>query len=81
MNIKLYIAQKNYWCSQLKSWLKKKRHAFELLDLDESNTARDELLAKTNQVTIPMIDIDGEIIIGFQPEKIEAVIKKAKLRS
>ena len=78
MDIKIYITQGNDWCKQLRVWLKKKRHSFEILDLDESETARDELIDKSNQLAIPLTDINGEIIIGFQPEKIEAAINKFK---
>ena len=78
MNIKIYVSPENHWCNELKTWLKKKRYPFELHDLDESTTARDELLRKSNQMAIPMIDIDGEIVIGFHPEKIETIIISRK---
>ncbi|MBS3140290.1 NrdH-redoxin [Candidatus Woesearchaeota archaeon] len=81
MDIKIYIAPENSWCQQLRVWLKKKRYSFEVLDLDESEMARDELLNKSNQMAIPLTDIDGEIIIGFLPDKIEAAVARAKQRS
>jgi glutaredoxin 3 len=78
VEIKLYITQTNPWCKQLKTWLKRRRLPLEIMDLDESATARDELIEKSNQMAIPMVEINGEIIIGCQMEKIEAAINKAK---
>ena len=78
MDIKIYITTENQWCKQLKTWLKKKRYAFEILDLDESDKARSELLEKSNQMAMPVTSINDEIIIGFQLDKIEAAITKAK---
>ena len=78
MDIKIYITQNDPWCKELRTWLKKKRYSFEILDLDESLTARDELLEKSNQLAIPMVDVNGEIIVGFYPEKIEAIVSRIK---
>ena len=78
MDIKIYITQNDPWCKELRTWLKKKRYSFEILDLDESLTARDELLEKSNQLAIPITDVNGEIIIGFHPERIEAAVNKVK---
>ena len=78
MEIKLYMSPNDPWCKQLKTWLKRRRLPLEIMDLDESSTARDELIEKSNQMAIPMLEINGEIIIGCQMEKIEAAIAKAK---
>lgn len=74
--IKVYATLSDPWSGELRKWLKKKKFSFELLDLDESDHARDELIQKSHQLAIPMLDIDGEVIVGFFPEKIEAIIKK-----
>jgi glutaredoxin 3 len=76
--IKIYITHNDPWCKELKTWLKRKKYSFELFDLDDSDTARDELIEKSNQVAIPMIDVDGEIVVGFHPDKIEELVKKSE---
>ncbi len=78
VEIKIYITQDNQWCKQLRLWLKKKKYPFEILDLEESDSARDWLLQKSNQMAIPLVEVDDEIIIGYQPEKIEAAVQKHK---
>lgn len=76
--IKIYITYNDPWCKKLKTWLKRKRLSFEIFDLDDSDTARDELILKSNQMAIPMTDIDGEIVVGFNQEKIEELLEKSK---
>jgi glutaredoxin 3 len=78
MELKLYMTQTNPICKTLKTWLKRRRLPLEIMDLDESSNARDELIEKSNQMAMPMLEINGEIIIGAQMEKIEAAILKAK---
>jgi glutaredoxin len=40
----------------------------------QDKTARDEMIALTNQRSVPVIVIDGQVIIGFDQGKIEAAV-------
>ena len=40
-------------------------------DLD----ARKEMIDKTGQMGVPVIDLGGEVIVGFNEEKIKSVLK------
>ena len=64
MKIKIYTTPTCSWCKKLKEWLKKKKLPYEDCDISESQnkTFRDELLDKSGQLAVPMIDIDGKII-------------------
>jgi len=76
MEIKIYTSETCPWCKKLRDWLKKKKVPFQELNLTESDHARDELIQKSGQLSVPIIDIDGEIIVGFQEERLEKLIKK-----
>jgi glutaredoxin 3 len=78
MNIKVYTTPTCPWCKKLKSWLKKKKIDFEELDTTEEDKYRDELIEKSHQLAVPVLDIEGTIIIGFDEKKISAEIKKNK---
>ena len=45
-----------------------------VLDVIEDNKARQEMISKTGQVGVPVIDIDGKIIVGFDQEEIEKLL-------
>jgi len=80
MEVKIYTIPTCPWCGKLKEWLKAKKVSFQELEIEESSNSnyRDELINKTGQVGVPVIDIDGEIIIGFNEKKIEEALNKAK---
>ena len=78
MEIKIYTTPTCSWCVKLKEWLKKKKYAFQELDVTEEDVYSDEMLAKSGQLAVPVIDIDGKIIVGFHEQKIEEAIAKAK---
>lgn len=78
MKITIYTTPACPWCKKAKEWLRRRRYKFTEYDLKEDDRCRDELLKKTHQLAVPVIEIDGEIIIGFDEEKISKAIEKAK---
>lgn len=80
MKIKIYITPTCSWCVELKQWLKKKKLSYEEFDVYESQNSqyRDELLEKSAQLAVPVIDIEGEIIVGFNEKKLEEALNKVK---
>ena len=78
MDIKIYTTPTCSWCQKLKEWLKKKKLPYQDLDVTESDKYRDETIEKTGQLAVPVIDIDGQIIVGFHEAKIEEAVKKSK---
>lgn len=67
MKIKIYTTPTCPWCKKLKDWLKKKKLPYEDCDISESQNKifRDELLEKSGQLAVPLVDIDGKIVVGF----------------
>ena len=64
------------WCKKLEEWLKKKKIPFEKREVTEETAYRDELLEKSGQLAVPVIDIDGKIIIGFDEKLLEEALAK-----
>lgn len=58
------------YCHTLKAFLDEKGFKFDDIDVSADEKARDEMIDKTGQMGVPVIEIDGEIIIGFDREKI-----------
>ena len=76
MSIQIYTTPTCPWCERLKAWLKKKKLSYVEHDLIESDKARDEVLEKSGQLSVPVIDFDGQIIVGFDEKRLEEVVKK-----
>jgi len=72
--IKIYSTPACPYCYLLKEYLKEKNIEFEDIDVSQNQEALEELVKKTGAMAVPVIDIDGEIVIGFDKEKIDKLL-------
>ena len=73
-SVKVYSTSTCPWCMRVKQFLKENKIEFLSLDVSGDQLAADEMMAKTGQMGVPVLDIDGEIIIGFDVEKIKLAL-------
>ena len=57
-----------------KDYLNKKGIAFTEKDVESNPTFAQEAVQKSDQMGIPVLDIDGTIIVGFDRPKIDAAL-------
>jgi glutaredoxin 3 len=62
------------YCVRLKQFLAENKVDFVNYDVSIDHDKVDEMLKKSGQMGVPVIDIDGQIIIGFDREKIKAAL-------
>lgn len=77
--VTIYSADWCAFCHAAKDYLKKLGVAFTEKNVEENRDYAQESVDKSGQMGIPVLDIDGEIIIGFDRPKIDAVLKQKKL--
>jgi len=58
------------YCVTLKEFLKQRNIEFEDIDVTEDEKAREEMIQKSGQMGVPVVEIDGEIVVGFDKERI-----------
>lgn len=68
--IKVYSTPTCAYCVTLKKFLTEKGIEFQSVDVSEKEEFLQEMVDKSGQMGVPVIDIDGQIIIGFNKEKI-----------
>lgn len=68
--IRLFSTPVCPYCQTLKRFLQEKGIEFESIDVTENLEAQEEMIEKTKQTTVPVLDIDGEFIVGFDRQKI-----------
>ena len=80
MEIKIYTIPTCTWCTKGKEWLKKKKITFQDCNIAESQNSqyRDEILEKSGQISVPVFDFDGKIVIGFNEKRLEEALEQAK---
>jgi len=72
--IKVYSTPTCPYCVTLKNFLKEKGFEFEDIDVSINHEAAHEMVEKSGQMGVPVIDINGEIVVGFDKEKIEKLL-------
>ncbi|MDD2696915.1 MAG: glutaredoxin family protein [Candidatus Pacebacteria bacterium] len=75
MTIKIYSTPSCPYCFTLKEFLKEKNISFEEIDVSKDQAAAEEMIKKSGQMGVPVVEVDGEIIVGFDKEKISKVLK------
>lgn len=63
------------YCYALRAYLDEKGFQYEDIDVGNNEQAREEMIKKSGQLGVPVIEIDGEIIVGFDKEKINQLLK------
>ncbi|RJO64501.1 MAG: NrdH-redoxin [Candidatus Omnitrophota bacterium] len=58
------------WCIRIKQFLKDNNVAFENYDVSSDQAKAEEMIQKSGQMGVPVLDIAGQIIIGFDKERI-----------
>lgn len=57
-----------------KEYFKSRSIQYEEHDVMQDIKKRDEMIAKTGQLGVPVIDIDGKFVIGFDRDKINSYL-------
>jgi len=64
------------FCDAAKEYFRKKGIEYEEKNVEKDIQAREEMIEKSGQLGVPVIDIEGKIIVGFSPEEIEEALKE-----
>ncbi|WP_061313309.1 glutaredoxin family protein [Clostridium botulinum] len=74
--IKIYTTDSCPWCVKVKNYLKSKSVDFEELNVQEDMVAREDMVKKSKQMGVPVLDINDKIIIGFDKSSIDEALSK-----
>jgi glutaredoxin-like YruB-family protein len=78
-NVIVYSASWCAFCHAAKQYLDKLGVKYTDKDVESDKALAEEAQAKSGQSAIPVIDINGTIILGFDRPKIDAALKDNKL--
>lgn len=73
--IKIYTTPICSYCFSLKNFLKENNIEFEEIDLSKDEEKQKEIIKRTGQTVVPIIEIDNELIVGFDKEKISKLLR------
>lgn len=62
------------WCHRAKDFLKEHNIEFEDVNVGKDQEKAKEMVEKSGQMGVPVLEIDGEIVIGFDEGKIKNLL-------
>jgi glutaredoxin-like YruB-family protein len=73
-NVKIYSTPTCPYCKMVKQFLRENNITFEDVDVSSNQTAAQEMVKKSGQMGVPVLDIDGQIVVGFDKGKIRQLL-------
>ena len=63
------------WCVRAKDFFKKHKIPFIDKDVAADQAAAQEMIGKSGQMGVPVIDVNGTIMVGFDEMKLKQLLK------
>jgi len=63
------------YCTMAKEFLKENKVPYKEFDVSKDRDKAQEMIEKSGQMGVPVIDISGTIIVGFDKEKMKKALK------
>jgi glutaredoxin-like YruB-family protein len=74
-NVIVYSTKSCPYCVMAKEYLKSKNIEFEDVDVGSNMERAMEMIQKSGQQGVPVLDVNGQVIIGFNKPAIDQALK------
>lgn len=75
VKVKVYSTPTCPWCKIAKQFLRENKIKFEEVDVSSNQEAAKDMIKRSGQMGVPVIDVDGQLLIGFDKEKLKKALK------
>lgn len=72
--IKIYSTPTCVYCKMAKEFFKKNNIQYQEANVAEDQAAREEMVNKSHQLGVPVIDVDGKILVGFNENELRKAL-------
>lgn len=72
--IEIFSTPTCHFCNLAKEWFKEKGLSYTEYDVAADIVKRKEMVEMTGQLGVPVIRIGEDVIIGFNPNKIQSIL-------
>jgi len=73
-NVTIYSTPTCVYCNAAKTFFKQKNVPYTEYDVAKDAAKRKEMIEKSGQMGVPVIDIDGQLVVGFNQPKIKQLL-------
>jgi len=71
MEVKVYSSPQCPWCETTKNFLRAHNIPFQDIDATANDKIADEVIRKSGQMEVPVTEIEGKIVVGFNKSLLE----------
>ncbi len=72
--VKIYTTTTCPWCMKTKEFFRENNVKYEEANVGTNEEARNEMFQKSGQLGVPVIDVNGTIIVGFDKEALKKAL-------
>ena len=72
--VKVYTTISCPWCVKTKEFLKANNIKYQEANIGEDEKARNEMFEKSGQFGVPVTDVNGTIIVGYDKESLKKAL-------
>lgn len=76
MAVTIYTTPSCGYCTVAKKYFRENRISFTEYDVSRDQRKADEMVRKSGQMGVPVIDVNGKVIVGFNKPEIERSLKR-----
>lgn len=76
MSVTVYSTNRCPYCTMVKNYLKGKQIGFVEYNVENDPRRAQEMVRKSGQMGVPVVDVNGKVIVGFRPADIETALKR-----
>lgn len=72
--IKMYTTSWCVYCKAAKEFFKANNLEVQEIDVENDQKAQEEMIHKSGQLGVPVIDVDGQIFVGFDKRGLSKIL-------
>lgn len=72
--VTVYSTSTCHYCVLAKAYLDKKGISYTNIDVGTDHAKAAEMITKSGQMGVPVVEIDGNILVGFQPNEFDRLL-------
>ena len=76
MAVTIYTTPSCGYCNVAKDWLRKKNVPFTEYNVATNMAKAQEMVQKSGQMGVPVLNVNGKVIVGFNQSAIESALKR-----
>lgn len=73
-NVKIYTTKTCVYCGMVKDFFKEYKIKYEELDVGSDRKSAMEMVSKSGQMGVPVIDIDNHIVVGYNKPALKKLL-------